>query len=82
MKRVGRSAARVFEQLVVHGPQKMRQIVDDTRRCRYFPVSQPEAKGISMLAAWAVTVVTALVYARGGMVQMVALAVAITNKWP
>ena len=35
-KGVGRIAARVFEQLVVHAPLTMRALVDDTRRCRWF----------------------------------------------
>ena len=41
-KGVGRIAARVFEQLITHGPRTMRQIIDDTRRCRYFPAARPE----------------------------------------
>ena len=41
-KGVGRIAARVFEQLVAHGPRTMRQIIDETRRCRCFPAPQPE----------------------------------------
>ena len=43
-KGVGRIAARVFEQLVVHGPRTMRQIIDETRRCRCFPTLRPELK--------------------------------------
>jgi Zn ribbon nucleic-acid-binding protein/transposase-like protein len=43
-KGVGRIAARVFEQLVTHGPRTMRQIIDDTRRCRCFPAARPELR--------------------------------------
>ena len=43
-KGVGRIAARVFEQLVAHGPRTMRQIIDETRRCRWFPAIQPELR--------------------------------------
>ena len=43
-KGVGRIAARVFEQLITHGPRTMRQIIDDTRRCRYFPAALPELR--------------------------------------
>jgi transposase-like protein/Zn ribbon nucleic-acid-binding protein len=43
-KGVGRIAARVFENLVVHGPRTMRQIIDDTRRCRWFPPAQPDLR--------------------------------------
>ena len=43
-KGVGRIAARVFEQLVTHGPRTMRQIIDDTRRCRCFPAVRPELR--------------------------------------
>jgi len=37
---VGRIAARVIEQLVARQPLTMRSLIDDTRRCRWFP--QPE----------------------------------------
>jgi transposase-like protein/Zn ribbon nucleic-acid-binding protein len=43
-KGVGRIAARVFEQLVTHGPRTMRQIIDETRRCRCFPAALPELR--------------------------------------
>ena len=43
-KGVGRIAARVFEQLVAHAPRTMRQIIDETRRCRWFSAAQPELK--------------------------------------
>ena len=43
-KGVGRIAARVLEQLVAHGPRTMRQIIDETRRCRWFPTAQPEVR--------------------------------------
>lgn len=43
-KGVGRIAARVIEKLVVHRPRTMRQIIDETRRCRWFPAAQPELK--------------------------------------
>ena len=43
-KGVGRIAARVFENLVVHGPRTMRQIIDGTRRCRWFPAAQPDLR--------------------------------------
>jgi transposase-like protein len=33
---VGRIAARVIEKLVVHPPRTMRQIIDETKRCRWF----------------------------------------------
>ena len=34
---VGRIAARVIESLVARPPVTMRKLVDDTRRCRWFP---------------------------------------------
>lgn len=37
---VGRIAARVIESLVARPPRTMRQLVDDTRRCRWFPSIQ------------------------------------------
>ena len=43
-KGVGRIAARVIEGVVAHGPRTMRQIIDDTRRCRWFPSIQPELR--------------------------------------
>jgi hypothetical protein len=33
---VRRIAARVIEKLVVHPPRTMRQIIDETKRCRWF----------------------------------------------
>jgi hypothetical protein len=33
---VGRIAARVIEKLVVHLPRTMRQIIDETKRCKWF----------------------------------------------
>jgi hypothetical protein len=38
---VGRIAARVIESLVAKPPLTMRQIIDGTRRCRWFGSSQP-----------------------------------------
>ena len=35
-KGIGRIAARIFEQLVMHPPLTMRDLVDKTRRCRWF----------------------------------------------
>jgi hypothetical protein len=37
---VGRIAARLIESLVVKPPIPMRQLVDNTRRCRWFESSQ------------------------------------------
>src|SRR5512138_1135239 len=37
---VGRIAARVIEQLVAHGPLTMRELVDQTPRCRWFASDQ------------------------------------------
>ena len=37
---VGRIAARVIEKLVVHPPRTMRQIIDETKRCRWFAPNQ------------------------------------------
>jgi hypothetical protein len=37
---VGRIAARVIEKLVVHPPRTMRQIIDETKRCRWFASNQ------------------------------------------
>jgi ISXO2 transposase-like protein len=34
---VGRIAARVIEQLVARRPLTMRQLIDDTQPCRWFP---------------------------------------------
>ncbi len=34
---VGRIAARVIESIVAHEPLTMRALIDDTRRCRWFP---------------------------------------------
>ena len=39
-----RIAARVLEGVVAHGPRTMRQIIDETRRCRWFPAVKPELK--------------------------------------
>ena len=39
-KGVGRIAARVIEQLVAHAPLPMRNIIDETRRCRWFASPQ------------------------------------------
>ena len=43
-KGVGRIAARVLEGVVAHGPRTMRQIIDATRRCRWFPSISPELR--------------------------------------
>jgi transposase-like protein len=40
---VGRIAARVIESLVARSPMTMRQIIDDTRRCRWFGSPQMAA---------------------------------------
>jgi len=37
---VGRIAARVIEQLVAHGPLTMRELIDQTPRCRWFASDQ------------------------------------------
>ena len=37
-KGVGRIAARVIERLVARQPLTMRSLIDDTRRCRWFPL--------------------------------------------
>ena len=37
---VGRIAARVIEKLVAHPPMTMRQLIDNTRRCRWFASHQ------------------------------------------
>ena len=39
-KGVGRIAARVIARLVAHKPLTMRNIIDDTRRCRWFDQRQ------------------------------------------
>ena len=39
-KGVGRIAARVIESLVARSPLTMRQLIDDTRRCRAFASNQ------------------------------------------
>ena len=39
-KGVGRIAARVIESLVARPPLTMRQLIDDTRRCRGFGSNQ------------------------------------------
>ena len=38
---VGRIAARVIEQLVARRPLPMKTLVQETRRCRWFPLVQP-----------------------------------------
>jgi len=40
---VGRIAARVIEQLVLHKPLTMRKLIDETRRCRWFRSAQTAA---------------------------------------
>ena len=40
-KGVGRIAARVIEQLVAHATRTMDQIINETRRCRWFASPQP-----------------------------------------
>ena len=37
---VGRIAARVIESLVARPPMTMRQLIDDTRRCRWYASTQ------------------------------------------
>jgi hypothetical protein len=37
---VGRIAARVIEKLVVQPPRTMRQIIDETKHCRWFASNQ------------------------------------------
>jgi hypothetical protein len=39
-KSVGRSAARVIEQLVLRKPLMLRELIDDTKPCRWFASAQ------------------------------------------
>jgi Zn ribbon nucleic-acid-binding protein/transposase-like protein len=41
-KGVARIAARVFETLVTHAPRTMKMLINETRRCPWFPQPQPE----------------------------------------